>query len=169
MMDIVILLSLLLGSLLLSTVASQCPMLEAENIANGDSPSTNGLLPASFLQTTSQQTLPSTRLHSYTILCLSVGLNQGTFRSASIVANYTCNGHVNCTGEPQLTQFEVECLTLNEVPMWSSNLTFLGERTYTLDQKPDGNLESEVRRDCAFCINPLIIPQADSIHHCVCK
>lgn len=169
-MDVaIILLLLLLGSLQPSTVTPQCPMLEARNIANEDSPSTNGLLPASFLQTTGQQTLPSALLHSYTILCLSVGLNRGTFRSASIVANFTCIGHMNCTGEPQFTQFEVECLALNDVPMWSSNLSFIGNREHTLDLKPDGSLESEVRTDCAFCISPLIIPQADNIHHCVCK
>ena len=95
---------------------------------------------------------PLVQVLDYNIVCQTIGMQRDTFRSVSVVVNYTCDGisWAFCDGTPLLSQFEFECGSGNA---WIAG--YGGSTDGIFTQMSDGDLSTPPRTDCGVCISPL--------------
>ena len=140
-----------LFSVYLSCANGQCPLIQGNQLGSTDTASQGGLIAEAFtVQSGDNPSPPSVLLFGYNIVCLSAGGTRGTYRSVSVVANFSCTGTPSeCNGDPLLSQFEFGCTD----SQWRSNIGGSAENIRTTPA--DGTLSTPVRTNCSICISPV--------------
>lgn len=155
---------ILVVSFMSSLAIGQCPQLEASDLT-----STDGLI-ASALATGENPDGPDVELHSFNTVCLASGGLRDTYSFTSVVANYTCSqtGHAICDEViPRVSQFDFECVDTSGSPMWTTIV--LGTAEFLITDPADGDLNTPLRTNCAYCASPLQLMQfeVDNNTHCL--
>ena len=136
----------------LSKSVRDCSVIQAANLES--TLSVSGLI-ADSLNTSQYLRNTTILVLGYQIVCLAQGEERDTWRAVSLVANYTFNG-TNSVG-----QFQFECVESN----WTATVN--GSTQYTRTDPPDASLETAVRLDCAYCVDPRQLPSANNSQHCL--
>ena len=147
-----------------------CPMLDVSELGATDMLTQGGLIGAALAG--SGDPLPvSVQVHDSNIVCLRSGRTRDTYSGVSVVASYTCTGAPSeCTGNPNLSQFEFGCNTGSTGPTWTS--TVGGTASNTITTPPNGNLSTPLRTDCGVCVSPArsgFATITNNDQHCGCK
>ena len=132
---------------------NDCPLLQGSELGNSQNANMAGLIADTLVTTVSQPPArPSVQVLGYNIVCQTTGMQRNTFRSVSVVVNYTCDGisWAFCDGTPLLSQFEFECGTGNA---WIPGEG--GSTVGAFTEISDGDLSTPLRADCGTCISPL--------------
>ena len=138
------------------TTNGQCLMITDDEIGNSTGPSATGLISqARGLKYYGGRVSPKIHVLAYNIVCTSVFRERDTFRSISLVANYTELTHGDSTSQFYSSQFEFGC----EGNAWSSRSDNHGITT-----PPDANFSTPLREDCGLCIKGNVA--RDSENHC---
>ena len=132
-----------------------CSPLTEEELGDFDSLNETGLISMALPYQPELQVLNSS------IVCIAQGTVQNTWRLVSGVASYMLTG-----GEEFTVQFHFQCE--DDGSAW--NTTILDSRdTDIVLTSPNATFETPVRTDCALCVSPEQVPEADNDQHCVCK
>ena len=112
-----------------------CQILQISDLGDTTTPSSTGLLPASILRNGSP---PLLQIHQLNIVCLSQGSVRDTYGSTSVVVHFFDEQR----DSNSTYQVEYRC----ENGTW---------RFETLILFPTATLATQLRVDCAICINPM--------------
>lgn len=130
-----------------------CSPLVEEDLGDFDSLNQTGLISAAL------PSQPEVQLLNYTIVCVAQGTMRDTWRIVSGVATYMLAGGMNDT-----VQFHFQCE--DDGSAW--NTTIMNSTDFVLTS-PNATFDTPRRTDCALCISPEQLPEADNDQHCVCK
>ncbi len=160
---------LVIASLMFGLAIGQCPQLEAGDLGTLNTTSTDGLI-STALTTGQGSQRPDVQLHSFNTVCLATTRFRDTYRFTSVVANYTCSrtAHAICNEAiPRVSQFDFQCVDMSGAPTWITNV--FGSEQFVVSDPADGNLDTPLRTDCAFCVNPLQLSSfvVDNTTHCL--
>ena len=127
-----------------------CPPFNVSELGATDMRPQGGLIGDAFAARSGDQALPvSVQVHNSNIVCLSSGRTRDTYRTVSVVVNYTCTGTVSeCTGNPILSQFDFGCV---DGPRWSTSVG--GTSSNIITTPSNGTLSTPLRIDCGVCIS----------------
>lgn len=148
---------IILWSVVVRTVVCQggdCSPLVGEDLGDFDSLNQTGLISAAL------PSQPEVQLLNYSIVCVAQGTVRDTWRMVSGVATYLLAGGMNAT-----VQFHFQCE--DDGSAW--NTTIINSTDFVLSFSPNATFDTPIRTDCALCINPEQLPEADNDQHCVCK
>ena len=132
---------------------NDCPLIQRNELGNSQSASMAGLIADTLVAFIGQPPArPLVQVLGYNIVCQTTGMQRDTFRSVSVVANYTCDGisWPFCNSMPLLSQFEFGCGTGDE---WVAAVDGSAEGIFT--EISDGDLSTPLRTDCGVCIGPV--------------
>ena len=132
-------------------VQVDCPPFNVSELETTDMEPQGGLIAAAIAAGSGDQARAvSVQVNNSTIVCLSSGRTRDTFRTVSVVVNYTCTGTApECTtGNPVLSQFDFGCVA---GPRWSTSVG--GTSTSSITTPPDGTLSTPLRIECGVCIS----------------
>ena len=152
-MSLLLLCSLLCSIPALVSGQNDCPLLQESELGNSQNASMAGLIADALVTTVGQPPArPLVQVLGYNIVCQATGMQRNTFRSVSVVVNYTCDGvsWAFCDGMPLLSQFEFGCGNGNA---WIAGLGGTADNIFT--EMSDGDLSTPLRTDCGVCISPL--------------
>ena len=158
-----LILSLCLG-LTVNGQTPQCPLIQGSELGSFDAPVAGGLVSSAYRQGDGDQS-PRVQIFEYNVVCLSAGTVRDTYRSVSVVVNYTCIGVSECEDTPfTISQFEFGCTAEVSGAQWSPSLggSMEGIRT----TPADGSLATPLRTDCGICGSPVRFPFSNNENHC---
>lgn len=136
-----------------------CPPLLAEDLGHTGSFSEAGLISMALAVNATQ---PEVQLFNYTVVCIAQGTMKNTWRMVSGVALYNImNGDL----EPVTKQFHFQCDS--DGSGWTT--TVLNSTEFTLTAPNATTFNTDNRTDCALCVSPELMPEAENEHHCVGK
>ena len=157
--------------LILSFARAQvdCPPFNVSELETTDMQPQGGLIRAAIAAGSGDQARAvSVQVNNSTIVCLSSGRTRDTFRTVSVVVNYTCTGTASeCSGNPILSQFEFECVA---GPRWTASVG--GSASSIITTPPSGTLSTPLRIECGVCISPArsgFENITDNDQHCGCE
>ena len=146
-------------SVTMRTVVGQggdCSPLVGGDLGDLNSLSQMGLISAAL------PSQPEVQLLDYHIVCVAQGTERDTWRMVSVVATYMLAGGME---NNDTVQFHFQCE--DDGSAW--NTTVLNSTEFVLTTSPNATLDTPTRIDCALCVSPEQLPEADNDQHCVCK
>ena len=165
------LISLILISVLsFASAQVDCPAFNVSDLGATDMLTQGGLVGSALAAVSGDPSLPvSVQVHDSNIVCLRSGRTRDTYSGVSVVVNYTCSGAPSeCTGNPILSQFDLECVA-NPV-RWAASVD--GSADNIITTPPSGSLSTTQRTDCGVCISParsIFAAITDNEQHCGCE
>ena len=145
-------------SVTMRTVVGQggdCSPLVGGDLGDIDSLNQTGLISAAL------PSQPEVQLLDYHIVCVAQGTERNTWRMVSGVAMYMLAGGMETNNT---VQFHFQCE--NDGSAW--NTTVINSTEFVLTS-PNATFDTPMRTDCALCVSPEQLPEADNDQHCVCK
>lgn len=143
---------------LVTAAAAQTSDCELSTLFDGET--LEKLIVDAVLGGDSPQASVATVLRNHTV-CLSVGNRRGTFRSISVLVDYTCVGSGLCPSRAT-EQFDFGC---NYGRWTASQLTI---HDYIRDSNPLATFDTDLRTDCVLCFRerPETVEEFDNVTHC---
>ena len=153
---------------------TECPMIEAGDLGDVDSPSQDGLIADSYITGGDDDGPPFVQLFRYHIVCSVVGTSQNTYQFVSVVAEYTCSGggsSCESTTGMIISQFDFGCVESSGGGTKWDDLVVSVANDEIRTHPADASFSTTMRSDCTLCLNPpsasLFSKTADTETHCV--
>ena len=150
-----------------SARAQECSMITLEELGSTSTPSRDGLLAETYVDT-EFPTPPRIRILNFHIVCLAGGRERNKYRYVSVVVRQTCDGtgrqcEERDEDEEFMAQYDLQCQ--GEPPRWYFRI--LGSTEHARTPHPIANLATKERRDCSACTTQL--EDSDVVTHCIRK
>ena len=135
-------------------VNSQCPIIIGDEIGNFTAPSSIGLLSQARRLESRNHVNPKIQVLDYKIVCINVFDRRDTFRSVSLVVNYTESRSMDSTPQENTSQLDLRCN--NKLNVWERYSNPSANRNrYGITTPPDANFSTPLREDCGSCTGSL--------------
>ena len=129
--------------------SQECPIFEENLLGSTSGSSTTGLVRDAIAAGVGEGATVNVLVHASNIVCLRSGRTRDTYTGVSVVVNYTCSGAPACTGNPNISQFDFECVTGS---VWGASVFGSADSIFTIPST--GSLSTTLRTDCGVCLTP---------------
>ena len=149
--------------------SQECQIFEESLLGSTSGSSTTGLVRDAIAAGVGEGAIVNVQVHASNIVCLRSGRIRDMYRGVSVVVNYTCNGAPACTGNPTLSQFDFECVSVTG-SFWGASVSGSADSIFTTPST--GSLSTTLRADCGVCLSPArpgFAGVTNNEQHCGCK
>ena len=134
---------------------SDCPMVQESDLGGVDSPSTSGLISDALRANLGDNPPPiSLQVFNSTVVCIAQGSVQNKTRMVSVIARFVRTDD----NMVRTLQFQWQCIN----GQWGTNI--LGTSNFVTTDPPSGTLDTPLRQDCAFCVDPSQLGSSNPQH-----